>query len=907
MRRIFVAILLLVGVLGGHAAHACDSDEIDVLGDGTNCQTAKFTLTTTEIADGGKFQFYISAKGTFYVDCGAGGALSGTGASGKTITRSNTTGATYTCTYTGNTEAKTIRFGGIAGTAANKPYSTANTAAASVIRFNVTPTLVASVSGSLGAIFPTRNATYTPKFRETFSGCTNLTEIPSTLFSNVTGSVTYQFYRTFYGCTSLESIPSGLFSGISGTKTYLFYQTFYNCSGLTGYIPAGMFDKITTYSSNMMSSMFYGTGLDTTCLGTTVKYITGFEGYWSSKVSCTEPFVIPVALDDQSATTVSVPTTVYLKYGTGWYSDLNATTPISALATNPTKTDYDFDGYWTATNGAGTQIIDADGGFITTDAAMKISKITDASKTIYANWTQDYTVTYSCGDGTGTPPANGTATSRKTFTPEMGIVSCHNDDYMFSGWVVSGTSDIKTNAFTWNYTENKTFTAQYTIPVKFTITTVNMAASTEFRFSMASVKGTFYVDWGDGVVQTINRDSATNITVHSHQYVSAGVKTIRFGGVATAYNRPSYGSTDRYAVIKFGDSSSSASPLTRGLIARVSGDISQVFPYPIQGATSGYGPYFYKTFEFCDQLTDIAGTLFQGYTVGVTNMFNNTFQGCSNLTSIPTGLFSNISSVVSGANGLFTRTFWGCTGLKTIPSGVFGNTPVVRYMFDQTFSGCTGLTSIPSDLFSGIYGEPAQSMFSSTFYGCTGLTGAIPENLFSGISGPGASGMFDSTFGGCSNLSGYVPKGLFENITSTGSGGVSRTFSNTNLYTECPCGTKPAETGWGATVVDGRAVCEVGTKDNEHWNNGICTTDCGLGFSKLKSSTGLEYPILSATTTDHNINLSVGNGVCHVPLANGAANNNINVSFGGATYHATVPDEIVPTGFTGQPAPVEPD
>ena len=1102
IRRFFIAFAVgFVCMFGATVSYACTSDEIDVLGDGTNCQTTKFTLTTTEIADGGKFQFYMSAMGTFYVDCGAGGTLSSSASdvSGVTITRSNTTGATYTCTYTGNTNTKKIRFGGIAST--GSAYVSGTNANAAAIRFNVTPTLVASISGSLGALFPSRGTASAQQPR---------------------------FYRTFYGCTNLTNIPADLFSGVTGTATYMFYQTFYNCSGLTGYIPAGLFDKITTYSTSMMTNMFYGTGLDTTCSGTTVQYITGFEGYWSSKVSCTEPFVTPVVLDGQSATTTSVPTTVYLKYGTGWYSDLNATTPISARATNPTKTDYDFEGDWTATDGAGTQIIDNDGNFLTTDAILRLAKITDASKTIYANWTQDYTVTYDCGDGTGTPPANGTATSRKTFN--IAANTCSRNGYMFVGWLVSGTSDVQSESLTWDYTESKTFTAQWVEP-KFTIITTNVDANTSFGFAVTA-RGTFYVDWGDGFGRTISKTSTANGT-YSHTYASGGVYTVRFAGLATAYSTGNNDST-----VKFNNTA---------IIAELSGSIGAIFPTLSGASSKSTDPRFSGTFGSAKALTSLSGTLFNGVTRPGEKSFLNTFSGCSGLTSIPEDLFStvrgtpawgtyyatfyyctglteipeNLFSGLSGAPAayLFKDTFYGCRGLTgSIPENLFSGIQGApsEYMFEQTFfdcsgltgpiparlfsgiqgapaysmffytfSGCSGLTgsipsglfsgisgapasnmfyltfkdctgltgSIPSGLFSGISGAPASNMFNGTFSGCSGLTGSIPENLFSGIyGGAGAGGAFSNTFSGCSNLSGYVPKGLFENITS--STGVTTPFTNTNLYTECPCGTKPATTGWGATVVDGRAVCEVGTKDNEHWNNGVCTTDCNSTFTRLKTSTGLAYPLLASNTSEMNINIGMplldvsiagtsycyrslyGNGtngscssdtvnylgastsnksgkwgvvfpygdvsgtsvcsylnggtmgvaanaeqaeildaeylaqagtgsaastkkycwckmenpfasqwlykqsttsvslcrqncaqwcsssgvqtsssyrrtmfygICHVPLANGAANNAINASFGGATYHATVPDEIMPTGFTGQPAPAEPE
>ncbi len=58
--------------------YACTSNQIDVTNNGSNCQTSKFELTTTNLSAGVSFKFDISASGTFYVDCGDGGTLSGT-------------------------------------------------------------------------------------------------------------------------------------------------------------------------------------------------------------------------------------------------------------------------------------------------------------------------------------------------------------------------------------------------------------------------------------------------------------------------------------------------------------------------------------------------------------------------------------------------------------------------------------------------------------------------------------------------------------------------------------------------------------------------------------------------------------------------------------------------------------
>ena len=75
----------------------------------------------------------------------------------------------------------------------------------------------------------------------------------------------------------------------------------------------------------------------------------------------------------------------------------------------------------------------------------------------------NYNVTYNCGEGSGTPqPLTAKATYTKSFTPAAN--TCTKQGYEFKGWLVSNTNDhIKQagESFAWNYTENKTFTAQW--------------------------------------------------------------------------------------------------------------------------------------------------------------------------------------------------------------------------------------------------------------------------------------------------------------------------------------------------------------------------------------------------------------------------------------------------------------
>lgn len=76
----------------------------------------------------------------------------------------------------------------------------------------------------------------------------------------------------------------------------------------------------------------------------------------------------------------------------------------------------------------------------------------------------DYTVTYSCGDATGTPPVAATATYKSDFS--VAANTCSKTGHLFIGWRVSGTNDTKgqNNQFTWLYTENKTFTPVWITP-----------------------------------------------------------------------------------------------------------------------------------------------------------------------------------------------------------------------------------------------------------------------------------------------------------------------------------------------------------------------------------------------------------------------------------------------------------
>lgn len=349
-----------------------------------------------------------------------------------------------------------------------------------------------------------------------------------------------------------------------------------------------------------------------------------------------------------------------------------------------------------------------------------------------------YNVTYDCGDGTGTPPATDTtAVEGEIFSPVMVLKnSCQKTGYVLSGWKISDSNQVVSGSFTYQYSTDKTLTAQWAeFDPKFTIMTTNMPANSTFKYWQGA-EGLFYVDWGDGALQTIN-----GIGTIEHTYVTAGVHTIRFDGLATDYTTAS------------GDN--------------------------VPGAVS----------------------------FGVTAAIDD--------------------------NGV------GYTGTPLFVAGIFDS-----------------LGTIYPSLQNG-----NQPKFISTFDGCAGLTGYINSELFSGVNG-NSPGMF------------------------------YKTFNNTQLDTECPCGAHSVTTAGGMSTIDGRAVCAGGLKSNEHFYNGTCVTECDFATS-LNIENGDSYPLLKEQVTTPSIVVQNGGIKCYVPLESGA--DSFNLKWGNSTYHAgSLDPEVAP-------------
>ena len=356
-----------------------------------------------------------------------------------------------------------------------------------------------------------------------------------------------------------------------------------------------------------------------------------------------------------------------------------------------------------------------------------------------------------------------------------------------------GTGPYATSAAANRTTANRAIEKLVDKPSGYPFIATTTPDTTDFDFDL-SASGTFYVDWGDGTVDTIEKNDV-NKQSFSHTYETAGTYVVKLGGRATGYSQDkepevhptsldddavAYGAPDEdynyVPVISFAGNE---------YLAKIEGSLGKIFPT----LPGGIQPRFSRTFVRCINLSGtIPGELFSGISgAPVAGMFYGTFSGSEGLTgAIPEKLFAGISG--APATGMFAETFFECLGLTgAIPEKLFASISgaPAPYMFYGTFVGCTGLTAIPEKLFAGISGAPAVGMFAGTFASCKGLT-AIPKNLFGNISGAPADEMFNSTFSGCEGLV-TIPEKLFAGISGAPAESMfSMTFASCKGLTAIP-------------------------------------------------------------------------------------------------------------------------
>ena len=706
----------------------------------------EFTITTINMAANTTFSFNLTAAGSYVIDWGDGYI--------ENITKDTVEYETISHTYT-DAGVHTV---GIAGQATQ--YSDNEWLAAVSFAWNE---YVASISGSLGAIFGTLDNGDNPRFVDTFSG-TKITNVPPELFDGITGTISNMFAYTFYNCKKLQTVHKdlfanvtkpapGLFSGtfsdsglvevpielfknLGGTADSMFSYTFGNCANLE-VLPVGLFDSVTEPAPGLFNGTFNGSGLKKIQSGV-FDNLTGIAdnlfGYTFS--NCSKLISLPDAL---------------FKNITGAASGVfNGTFSGSGLVEIPSDL---FSGITEAINGMFTQTF----AYCTDLESVPVNLFENIAGTPN-DWA--FSMMFYGDTNLSTIVLKNGITHvdyvprdffGKMAIPEQNVFYHMFDETKLATQCPRGFIADKQLTEYLNYKAVCTPAPEPEIIIK----TVEMLPGDTFAFHI-NAPGNYVVDWGEGPAMEY-----THLDEISHTYLGGGTFEIGISGQQTS---PMGSQSAPLPVISFQDNN---------FVKDVQGSFSAIFDQ-----IEDY--MFYETFNYCRELTNVDENLFQGINGATKGMFERTFASCYKLKEIPKGLFSNVSGT---ADNMFRQTFMDCYALTDVPTGLFdGINGAASRLFDGTFSFCKGLNSLPIDLFANVRGA-ADFLFHQTFMQCENLQN-IPKGLFNGVNGA-ARDMFNYTFGGCRNIT-SIPTGLFDGVKGTAPFIFQGTFSDCEKLIEIP-------------------------------------------------------------------------------------------------------------------------
>ena len=360
---------------------------------------------------------------------------------------------------------------------------------------------------------------------------------------------------------------------------------------------------------------------------------------------------------------------------------------------DPTKNGYTFGGWYSDST--------------LENSVTTIPQGSTGNKTLYAKWTPvTYNITYNLDSGTNN--ANNPATYNIT-SSTITLQDPNKANYKFMGWYDNAQftgSAITTipNGSTGNitlYAKWEAFVNKFQITTTDTIVSDGTGSNDYFAFGM-SAAGVFYVDWGDGTIERIDRTNNTTRQMYSHTYTNTTARSydIKFDGLATGYND----TTASTPAIEFGGFSdisvneNKSVSCTDTKVYRISGSLGAIFP-TIGGAAATAG------------LAGNSAALW-----AIQPRFSGAFYYCSNLTgSIPAGLFSGIEG--QPAQHMFSGMFYLCENLGK-----------------DTIDG-TSTYYIPATLFAGIDTEAIADYPMSNIFYYTDLLAFCPSGTIKATTG----------------------------------------------------------------------------------------------------------------------------------------------------------------------------
>jgi len=530
-----------------------------------------------------------------------------------------------------------------------------------------------------------------------FSGCGNLTELPSgsmLIKSNPTtlGSM-------FFNCSSLLEIPSGIFDNISGVTTSNNASIFRGCSSLTT-LPSGLFTSLAVgttsisldYLCNGCSSL---TAIPVDLLSPFGTKLTG-GGYCFT--NCSSLTSIPETLFSSNTNMTSM---------LQQFQGCNSITSIPAgLFSATTKVNL-FNSTFKSCSGINTPIpsglfanildVGNTGAWETFSGCLNITGAIPSG--LFDNFTSNsngYNATFKdCRKITSIPTdlfrysttVTGNRSFYQTFQNCYLLTSIPEDLFRYNT-LVGGPTDTGGQCF---YQTFQGCSAITSVP------------ETLFSYN-TDVRGFDYTLSYCGLASIPAGIFSANTEVTKFNYIFAGVQHTYTSIPATLF-------ANNHKVLT----------MSSNFLAADITSIPETLFSSLTGCT-----LFDRNFNGCNGLSTIPAGLYSGCTSALA--ITNEYQGCQGLTSIPTDLFRYNVNVTN-----FTSVFNSCSNLVTVPNGVFKyNTGCTN--FTGAFGSCHKFALTPY-IFddSGVSGSTRFLNQNVNFSNCfwdiayTGLAGTAPE------------------------------------------------------------------------------------------------------------------------------------------------------------------------------------
>ena len=382
------------------------------------------------ISFSGTFSFYASSSVNLYID-GVKQTYTADEESGDgQFQRCNTNGKLFYSYY--DSSSKTYYLDEIKNyTITYKTYSGSTTSETyyKYCKRDITPSATVYVKSNNSTYSLKTNTTetgYTYGWYTSQSGGTNITSI-----SSISGTTTLYEQRTpnTYSVKYNINLPTGASSSSTQMENQIFtYDDFSkNLSANTYEVERYKFLGWST-DQNATTTEFTDGAVLNRNLTSENRAIVNLYAIWDAI-----PFEITL---DSGGATYPGTKTIHEKFGTGYYLDKSYTKVMSTTANKiliPKRDGYNFAGYYTAQNGSGTQIIDANG-YIIADTYT-------AEATLYAHWTPKsatYTIQYH-GNG-GTVKDRAVTSQSRTYTVEDDTFALNSVSSMFTA---PGSSTFK--------------------------------------------------------------------------------------------------------------------------------------------------------------------------------------------------------------------------------------------------------------------------------------------------------------------------------------------------------------------------------------------------------------------------------------------------------------------------------